>query len=246
MRAARQTRARHGRIGRCLLLTVLLASTPAAPSRGQAPAPLLAVFVDGRILPVRGAQLVGTDRLRLDLGDAASIEVPLARIDRVIEDVADPVPESVPAPSCRPGYEAQLLPPGTPFADAIGEAGRAANLHPWLVAAVVEAESRFNPAAVSRVGAAGLMQLMPSVWAARGVRDPFAVAPNLRAGCAHLRALLERYGDIELALAAYNAGAATVDRYRGLPPFRETRRYVRAILAKFCPGDATRQGGGGL
>ena len=130
---------------------------------------------------------------------------------------------------------AEDLPAELPFADAITAAARRADLHPWLVAAVVQAESAFDPRAVSRAGAAGLMQLMPAAAEDHAVSDVFDPADNLRGGAAHLRAMLDRFGSLTLALAAYNAGAATVDRYRGAPPYRETREYIRRVLKVFCP-----------
>lgn len=100
---------------------------------------------------------------------------------------------------------------------------------------MVEAESRCDRWAVSRVGARGLMQLMPAVWVDGGILDPHNVRANLRVGCAHLRGLITRYKELPLALAAYNAGSAVVDRSSGMPPYRETREYVRRILVSFCP-----------
>jgi soluble lytic murein transglycosylase-like protein len=105
-----------------------------------------------------------------------------------------------------------------------------------LVAAVVQIESAFDPNAVSRAGASGLMQLMPSAAADREVDDVLDPAENLRGGAAHLRIMLDRFESLTLALAAYNAGAATVDRYGGVPPYAETRNYVRKVLELFCPG----------
>ncbi len=203
---------------------------------GTAAAQYLAVFVDGRLLPVREATLVGGDRIRLELPVGGWLEVPLTRLDRVIEDTpVVPEEEPVTEPACDPGWADEALPSGTAFRDEIVRASRHADLHPWLVAAVIEAESRSNPSAVSRVGACGLMQLMPAVWRDEGVRNPFEPRANLRAGTRHLRRLLDRFGDLSLALAAYNAGAATVERYGGVPPFRETRAYLRAVLGRFCP-----------
>ncbi|HUF47013.1 MAG TPA: lytic transglycosylase domain-containing protein [Vicinamibacterales bacterium] len=99
-----------------------------------------------------------------------------------------------------------------------------------LAHAVVRAESNYNPLAVSPKGAMGLMQLMPATAAQYGVTDPFDPAQNLDAGLRHLRRLLERY-DRRHALAAYNAGEGAVNRYGGVPPYRETQAYVRRILA---------------
>ena len=104
-------------------------------------------------------------------------------------------------------------------------------IQPELVRAVIQVESGFNPRAVSPKGAMGLMQLMPATAAQFGVRDPFNVAENIRAGVAYLRQLLDRYNDDEqLALAAYNAGPGAVAKYgTRVPPYRETKAYVHKI-----------------
>lgn len=207
----------------------------AAAGQGVGEAQYLAVFVDGRILPVTTTRVVDGTRIRLELRGGGSLEVPLSRLDRVIQDAVEAAPEPIREPSCRPGFEEKPLAAATPFANEILAASRAADLHPRLVAAVIEAESAFNPYAVSRVGAGGLMQLMPSVWLPQGVRNPYDPKTNLRLGCGHLKALLDRFGDLSLALAAYNAGVATVERSGGVPPYRETREYVRRVLTRFCP-----------
>jgi soluble lytic murein transglycosylase-like protein len=102
-----------------------------------------------------------------------------------------------------------------------------------LVAAVIEAESDGNPRAVSRRGARGLMQLMPKTAKRLGVADPFDPKENIEAGVKHLRAMMDRFdNNIPLALAAYNAGEVAVIKYRGVPPYRETRAYVKRIMKK--------------
>ena len=107
------------------------------------------------------------------------------------------------------------------------------NVSPDVVAAVIEAESEFNPRAVSRRGAQGLMQLMPKTAAILGVDDPFNPRANIEAGVRHLRALMDRFGNnLPLVLAAYNAGELAVIKHRGVPPYRETRAYVTRILKR--------------
>jgi hypothetical protein len=104
-----------------------------------------------------------------------------------------------------------------------------------LVAAVIEAESDNNPRAVSRRGARGLMQLMPKTARTLGVSDPFDPRANIEAGVRHLRALMDRFdNNLPLVLAAYNAGEVAVIKYRGIPPYRETRAYVKRILKKLA------------
>lgn len=104
-----------------------------------------------------------------------------------------------------------------------------------LVRAVIQAESAFDPAARSHKGAIGLMQLMPATATELGVTDPYDPEQNIRGGVAYLKSLLVHYsGNEELALAAYNAGPGAVDRYDGVPPYRETRNYISRIQA-FVP-----------
>jgi len=110
---------------------------------------------------------------------------------------------------------------------------RANDVPPALVKAVIAAESMFDSEAVSHAGAQGLMQLMPETSRALGVDDPFRPDENVRGGTAYLRAMLDRYGDFSRALAAYNAGPTAVDRHRGVPPYRETRDYVRRVLTYY-------------
>ncbi len=115
----------------------------------------------------------------------------------------------------------------------IGLTARANRLQPALVKAVIAAESNFDPDAVSKKGAQGLMQLMPRTARDLGVENPFHPVDNVRGGSLYLRRMLDRYGDVERALAAYNAGPKAVDRYGGVPPYRETRDYVKRVLTYY-------------
>ncbi len=98
-----------------------------------------------------------------------------------------------------------------------------------LVREVMRAESEFNPRCVSRAGAMGLMQLMPENCREYGVSDPFDPAQNVDAGVRHLKHMIDQFGRLDLALAAYNAGPGAVRRYGGIPPYSETRAYVAKI-----------------
>lgn len=116
------------------------------------------------------------------------------------------------------------------FNDTIEDQASRHGVSPDLVRAVIQAESAFNPMAVSSKGAMGLMQLMPATAREYGVRNPFEPEQNITAGVRYLKSLLTRYDDnVELALAAYNAGPGNVEKYGDVPPFPETRRYVKKI-----------------
>jgi hypothetical protein len=117
------------------------------------------------------------------------------------------------------------------YATEIREIASRHGVDPTLVESVIRAESAFNPAAVSRTGARGLMQLMPKTAVALGVRDSFNPRDNIDGGVRHLSYLLDRYpGNLPLAVAAYNAGEGAVEAYRGIPPYAETQQYVQRVL----------------
>ncbi len=131
---------------------------------------------------------------------------------------------------------------GKPFTQqdidtAIDQAAARHNVDPSLVRAVIKVESNFNPNAVSRTGAMGLMQLMPQTARQLNVINPFDPQQNVDAGVRHLKQLMENYGgDVKLSLAAYNAGAGAVARSAGIPHFRETRDYVKRITQLYYGG----------
>ncbi|HME37775.1 MAG TPA: lytic transglycosylase domain-containing protein [Steroidobacteraceae bacterium] len=140
-----------------------------------------------------------------------------------------------PAPRARADSAGDWRHRAAAYSGLINEAARQAELQPALLRAVVAVESAFDPQAVSRKGAKGLMQLRPATARRYGVERPFDPAENLRGGAHYLSDLLKRYGsDLELALAAYNAGEDAVDRHgRAIPPFAETRAYVPAVLRMY-------------
>ena len=120
------------------------------------------------------------------------------------------------------------------LADAIGDAARKHGVDPRLVAAVAHQESRFNANAVSPVGACGVMQLMPATARFLGINNIFDARQNIAGGARYLRTLLDTFhGDLDLTLAAYNAGPGAVQKYNGVPPFRETRNYVASVRAAY-------------
>jgi soluble lytic murein transglycosylase-like protein len=120
------------------------------------------------------------------------------------------------------------------IAEAVTRVAAKHALDPSLVLAVIQAESGFNPKAVSPKGAMGVMQLMPGTAERFGVRDPFDVEDNLKGGVAYLRWLLDHFdGSVPLAVAAYNAGEEAVGRYGGIPPYPETRAYVERVTGAY-------------
>lgn len=124
--------------------------------------------------------------------------------------------------------------PPSPYDGIIQRAASREGVDPKLIDAVIRQESGFRADAVSKAGAVGLMQLMPATARDLGVADPFDAQANVAGGTRLLRSLLDRYGGrLDLALAAYNAGPAAVDRYGGVPPYPETKAYVDDIMARY-------------
>jgi soluble lytic murein transglycosylase-like protein len=122
---------------------------------------------------------------------------------------------------------------GSPYATEVSAAAAEAGVSPELVHAVIAAESNFDPRAVSVKGAQGLMQLMPQTAAELGVSDVWNPNENIRGGTEYLARLLQKYDDVSLALAAYNAGEGAVKRYGGIPPYQETQQYVKRVMGHY-------------
>lgn len=204
---------------------------------GSVHAEHLVVFGDGRTLPVEGFRFEG-DRVRLQFGGGGEIAVPVASLARI--ERASGTPPVEPAPLPVEDVESLARELGVDdgwrlnagrFADLIAAAAERHELDPWLLAAVAKIESDFDPYAVSHAGACGLLQLMPATAKRFGVRNVFDAAENVEGGARYLRWLLDRFdGRRDLALAAYNAGEGAVDRHGGIPPYRETLRYVGKVL----------------
>jgi len=181
------------------------------------------------------AQIEGRVRLFLSPGEGSYIEFPPEEVTAV-ELVPDPPtpPAPVALPTTNPNFNSGAKLSPADLAEMLAKAGDEHNLDVDLLASLVKAESGGNARAVSRTGARGLMQLMPSTAAGLGVSDSFEPRQNVRGGSAYLDALLIRYHDnMALALAAYNAGPAAVDKYHGIPPYHETRAYVARVIHEF-------------
>jgi len=185
------------------------------------------------------AEVDGRVRLYLSAGENNYIDFVPAEIAGV-ERVADaPAPaivknpaNSIAAVRPAPSQDAKLSP--ADLHEMLARAGSEHNLDVDLLASLVKAESGGNTRAVSRAGARGLMQLMPGTATQLGVEDSFKPDENVRGGSTYLDALLTRYHDnLAMALAAYNSGPAAVDKYRGIPPYRETRAYVARVIHEF-------------
>ncbi len=174
-------------------------------------------------------------------GFAGGLEDYPARASSVVR--ADPrtgrlVRAVVAAPVARAGAKTSARVP-----EAVRKAALDRGLDPLLVHAVIQAESSYNPFAVSPKGAQGLMQLMPATARRYGAANSFNITENLQAGVSYLRDLMDMFGSQELALAAYNAGEGAVIRHRGIPPYPETRQYVRSITSRYATARRTGAGG---
>ncbi|HEX7184700.1 MAG TPA: lytic transglycosylase domain-containing protein [Thermoanaerobaculia bacterium] len=202
----------------------------------------LVVLTDGSVLKVTGYEAEG-EVARLTLSFGGRMSLPIDRVERVVDDEVVPEPEPAPAvvaeapPAPAPPIplrfsEDQPVPEG-PYGKMIYETARKHSVNPQIVAALIRAESAGRVRAVSHKGARGLMQLMPATAQRFGVRKDRLFEPehNLEAGVRYLSWLLDQFpNDLAKVLAAYNAGENAVIRYGGVPPYRETRTYVRRIF----------------
>ncbi len=171
-------------------------------------------------------QITGYERI----GDSIRLTVAGGQINIAASDLISIEPED--------NFQALPVVPAAediPYEDLIHAAAQKHGLDEKLITEVIAVESNFNPKAVSSKNAQGLMQLLPKTAREYSVRDVFDPAQNIEAGTRYLKDLLARYrGNLKLALAAYDAGPETVDRYGGVPPFPETQNYVRQIATKMA------------
>jgi len=224
---------------RTIALTVAGAALAAVPARAE-----LILFREGLVVKATGYRVVG-DELEIELPGGGGYRVDLERVDRILDDEVEVAPTIELPRSEGDGvlydlsYKRDRKPLfSTPYDPVIEAEARRYNVDASLVSAVIRAESASNPRSVSRKGARGLMQLMPSTARRLGVRRPFDPQSNVQGGVRYLRELVERFeGRPDLVLAAYNAGENAVESYGGVPPYRETVEYVRRILSWWTPAE---------
>ncbi len=175
------------------------------------------------------------DKTRLYIGQGF-VEVPTAEI---VDFEPDDTPETpMPPPASRPESRSDVVEgpvvPAKSIQDHVSDASKTTGIDPDFINSVIHHESGFNPNAVSKKGARGLMQLMPDTAGKLGVSNSFDPAQNVQGGAAYLRQLLELYhGDAVKALAAYNAGPQRVEQYKGVPPYHETQAYIARIIREY-------------
>ena len=161
--------------------------------------------------------------------------LPITRVERIVEDEIEAKTEDVEPRlwvEFSLAYRADDIAPEVPYADLIMQAGERHDVNPRLIAAMARAESTFRSQVVSPKGARGVMQVMPATGVRFGAQpsDLFDPATNIETGVRYIAWLRDRFGgSLDLILAAYNAGEATVERYGGVPPYRETRNYIERI-----------------
>ena len=199
----------------------------------------IAVFTDGRTMKI-AAYTVADDLVDLTLKSGGKLSVPLARIERIVDDeVATPEVVAEVKKIEREGVfpkrswryaEARQPIFHSKFDKLIVEAAKHFDVDAALVSAVIKQESDYNPRETSNKGARGLMQLMPSTAERFGVTNSYDPVANIYAGTRYLQWLLQKFeGNADLAVAAYNAGEGNVGKYNGVPPFRETVNYINRI-----------------
>jgi len=199
---------------------VLVVTLMASPANAE-----LVFFNTGRSLSVKGHRVEG-DSLVLILRGGGEIVCESSIVGRF---EPDEVPYPEPEAETPPVAVEQTATVG-PYSEIIERVAAEQNVPVKLVRAVIQVESAYNVRARSSKGAMGLMQLMPATARLYAVSDPYDPASNIEAGIKHLKSLLQRL-PVALALAAYNAGEAAVQRFNGIPPYPETRNYVSRILA---------------
>lgn len=204
-----------------LLIVAASAVLALLASAGTARAEL--VFLSsGRALSVKSHRFEG-ESIVLTLRGGGQITCEATLVERI-------EPDEVPHPEPETRAAESAADPSLPYSDIIATAAGRAGIDARLVHAVIRVESAYQAQARSRKGAMGLMQLMPETARQYAVDNPYDPGANINAGTRHLKALIDRLADLPLALAAYNAGEAAVQRFGGIPPYPETQNYVRQVM----------------
>jgi soluble lytic murein transglycosylase-like protein len=210
----------------------------------------IAVFAGGRTLKI-DSYAAGEETIELVLSSGGKVIVPLSRIDRIIDDELEVAADEVKAvASTFPQRSWRFQETSGPFYSTrfnptIVEAARKFDVDAALVSAIIKVESDYQPRVVSHKGARGLMQLMPATARRFGVTNSFDPVANIYGGTRYLRWLLDHFaGNIDYVVAAYNAGEGNVGKYGGIPPFRETVRYVEKVARQFQPRSLRLASGG--
>lgn len=212
-------------------IPVLLSMMTLALLAGPAIASAEIVFLSsGRTLSIKGHKIDG-DSIILTLRSGGQVTCNKDLIEKIEADEA-PYPEPAPAPVEAPvqAEPQRSLLADTPYGEIIASLSETHGVNPMLVRALIQVESGYRPRARSSKGAMGLMQLMPAIAREYNVRNPFEPKANIEGGIRHLKSLIDRFG-YKTALAAYNAGEGAVAKFKGIPPYRETRNYVSRILS---------------
>jgi hypothetical protein len=217
------------------IASILALAATAVPASAE-----IVFLSSGKTLSVKGHRVDG-ESIVLMLRSGGEVTCDKSLIEKI---VADEVPHDEPKPALAarpesgppqidglPAVDPTLL-EQTPYGEIITAMSELHGVNPMIVRALIQVESNYRPRARSHKGAMGLMQLMPATARAYNVRNPYDPKSNIAAGVKHLKGLIDRMGgEVAMALAAYNAGEGAVKRFKGIPPYRETRNYVSRILS---------------
>jgi hypothetical protein len=211
--------------------SILVFASMAVPASAE-----IVFLSSGKTLSVKGHRMDG-DSIVLLLRSGGEVTCDKSLIDKIVpdevphEEPATPQPVAVGTSGLVSAVDPSLL-ERTPYGAIIATVSEAHGVDPMLVRALIQVESNYRPRARSNKGAMGLMQLMPATARQYKVGNPYDPTANISAGVKHLKGLIDRMdGAVELALAAYNAGEGAVKKFKGVPPYRETRTYVSKILS---------------
>jgi soluble lytic murein transglycosylase-like protein len=218
---------------RVCLGVAALALVSASPAAAE-----IAVLGSGQTLSIKSHRLIDGDLIVLQLRSGGEVTCDKSLVEKILPDeVPYQEPQQTPEPDAAPLVEEAVGPVEMgPYGEIILSVAETHGVDPLLVRALIQVESGDRSRARSRKGAMGLMQLMPATARQYNLRNPYDPKANIAAGVKHLKSLLDRMGGaVDLALAAYNAGEGAVKKFNGIPPYRETRDYVRRILSLASP-----------